>query len=136
MAGFSGGCLCGAVRYTSKVDPVRVLNCHCTDCRKSTGASYGTNAFVPADAVELTGDLHIYEHLADSGNKMTKHFCPSCGSLVYGTSSGRPNVLSIRAGSIDDSAVITPAANLYLKSKIPATPIDDDITGWPAMPEA
>ena len=136
MAGFSGGCLCGAVRYTSKVDPARVLNCHCVDCRKSTGASYGTNAFVPADQVELTGTLHVYEHSADSGNTMTKHFCPNCGSLVYGTSTGRPNILSIRAGSIDDKDVIKPAANLYLKSRIPATPLDEEIAGWEAMPEA
>ena len=136
MAGFTGGCLCGAVRYVSKGDPARVLNCHCADCRKSTGASYGTNAFVPEDQVEMTGTLSVYEHVADSGNKMTKHFCPTCGSLVYGTSSGRPNVLSIRAGSIDEGEVVKPDANLFLKSKISATPLDVDLKGWPGMPEA
>ena len=136
MAGFTGECLCGEVTYSSKADPARVLNCHCTDCRKSTGASYGTNAFVPADQVEVTGTLHVFEHVADSGNKMTKHFCPNCGSLIYGTSSGRPNVLSIRAGSINQGDIIQPVANLFLDSKIEATPLNEHIKGFPGMPDA
>ena len=87
--GFSGGCLCGSVRYKVSSDPSFVLNCHCEDCRRSTGSVYGTNVFVDEDKVQITGEVSLYVHTADSGNEMTKRFCPNCGTLLFGNSSGR-----------------------------------------------
>jgi len=135
MSGFTGKCLCGAVSYRSKDDPVITINCHCEDCRRSTGAVFGTNIMVPEAGFELSGEVKRYEHTADSGNLMTKHFCPNCGSLVYGTSTGRPNIVSIRAGSIDDVGKIAPSVNVFLDSKVPTTPMDDDLVSWQRMPQ-
>jgi len=46
MTEFSGGCLCGAIRYEFRGDLLRTLNCHCDDCRRATGSSFGTYVFV------------------------------------------------------------------------------------------
>ena len=81
MPGFTGKCLCGAVSYTSHEDPIVTINCHCEDCRRSTGAVFGTNVMVPEDRVDISGELNRYTHTADSGNTMTKMFCPHAGRL-------------------------------------------------------
>lgn len=135
MSGFTGKCLCGEVSYTVHAEPLVTINCHCEDCRRSTGAVFGTNVMVPQDKVEMNGTLGRYTHSADSGNTMTKMFCQTCGSLVAGTSSGRHNVLSIRAGTIDDLGKINPSVNVFLDSCVPTTQIDNTLTCWPRMPE-
>jgi len=135
MPGFTGKCLCGAVSYRSSEDPVVAINCHCEDCRRSTGAVFGTNVMVPEAGFELSGEVKSYEHTADSGNAMTKFFCPNCGSLVYGTGTGRPNIISVRAGSIDDTDKVTPSINVFLDSKLPSSPMNEDLTSWPRMPQ-
>jgi hypothetical protein len=134
MAGFKGGCLCGAVRYHSQEDPIVTINCHCDDCRRSTGAVFSTNVMVPEDRLLVEGETRQYEHGADSGNIMTKSFCPTCGALLFGTSSGRHNIVSIRAGTIDDPRKITPSVNVYLDRRIPTTVIDEGLVGWQRMP--
>ena len=88
MTGFSGGCLCGKIRYQVTGDPVRMAICHCDDCRKATGAAFTTNIFVKADdLVLLQGTPKQYLHPTDSGSTMTKEFCPDCGSQLFGYSS-------------------------------------------------
>ena len=63
MSDYTGGCLCGAVRYKVTGEPVRVANCHCNDCRKVTGASFTTNVFVKEeDLVIESGVTKSYQH--------------------------------------------------------------------------
>ena len=131
---FSGKCLCGRVSYKVSVDPNFILNCHCEDCRRSTGAVFGTNVFVAEDKVQITGELSSYSHTADSGNTMTKRFCPKCGTLLFGNSSGRQNSVSIRAGTIDQFDLIEPQMNLFVAKKIKSTPINDSLPCSDAMP--
>ena len=134
--GFSGGCLCGSVRYKVSSDPSFVLNCHCEDCRRSTGSVYGTNVFVDEDKVQITGEVSLYVHTADSGNEMTKRFCPNCGTLLFGNSSGRQNSVSIRAGTIDQFDLIKPQMNVFVAKKIESTPINDSLPRSEGMPSA
>ena len=135
MSGFTGKCLCGAVSYTSHEDPIVTINCHCEDCRRSTGAVSGTNVMILENRVDISGELNSYTHTADSGNTMAKMFCPSCRSLLDGTSSGRENVLSIRAGAIDDPKKINPSVNVFLDRKLPTTLVNEALTCWARMPD-
>ena len=66
---FSGKCLCGNVSYKSHAEPVVILNYHCEDCRRSTGAVYGTNVMVQEDQLEIHGEVSIFSHKAKIGNK-------------------------------------------------------------------
>ena len=70
---FTGGCLCGDVRFVASGRPYRVGICHCLDCRKHHGALFFAAAMFPADAVRIEGETR--EHKG-------RHFCPSCGSSV------------------------------------------------------
>src|SRR5262249_61300023 len=66
----SGGCVCGAVRYTVRGEPFHVGRCHCADCRKRSGSTYTIYGQWPLEAFESTGEYATFRH--DS-------FCPRCG---------------------------------------------------------
>ena len=134
MAEFTGKCLCGRVSYKSHAKPTLILNCHCEDCRRSTGAVYGTNVMVAEDQVEIHGEVSTFNHKAKSGNIMTKRFCPHCGTLMFGNSSGRTNVVSIRAGTVNQTAIIKPVMNVFVDSKVTSTPMHDDLPQASEMP--
>lgn len=134
MSVFSGKCLCGNVSYTCHTEPKAILNCHCEDCRRSTGSVFGTNLFVPEDEVEIDGKLSSYSHTSDSGSTMIKRFCNNCGSLLFGNNSAKTGVLSIRAGTVDQSNLIEPTVNVFMESKVPSTSIDQTLKQVPKMP--
>ena len=56
MERFTGGCLCGDVRFATSGAPYRVGLCHCLDCRKHHGALFAASAIFPEGAVEVEGE--------------------------------------------------------------------------------
>ena len=134
MSIFTGSCLCGSVNYKSNSDPLVIQNCHCDQCRKATGSVYLTNLFIKEENFEITGEVNNYTHLSDAGNNMTKYFCPNCGSQVFGNNSGRPGIITIRAGTVNEKDIIKPIRNLFLKSKVPSTPINSNLEACEGMP--
>ncbi len=134
MTTLSGKCLCGNIQFSGDTEIKLMANCHCSDCRAATGAAYGTLVFVDEDAIHVTGSPKIFNHKADGGANMEKLFCPDCGSQLFGRNSNRPKTLSIRAGVLDQKALVKPSVNVYLDSKIESTPLDPDLKGFPKMP--
>lgn len=134
MTKITGKCLCGNVSFSADTDIKLMANCHCSDCRAATGAAYGTLVFVDGDALQLDGSPKVFKHTSDAGSAMEKHFCPDCGSQLFGKNSNRPNMVSLRAGVLDQTDLIKPAVNVYVSSKIPSTPIDPDLKSFEKMP--
>ena len=128
MAGFTGGCLCGAIRYEVKSDPVRTANCHCDDCRRATGSAFATNIFVKSDdLVVLQGEPRSFDHPTDSGNTMTKQFCGDCGSQLFGWSSGAGGAMKgIKVGTIDDASFVRPQIEVFASKALPYIQLSDD----------
>jgi hypothetical protein len=48
---FTGGCLCGAIRYECSAEPIVMGNCHCRDCQRATGSAFAAALLVPRNAV-------------------------------------------------------------------------------------
>ena len=93
-----GHCLCRAVSYTIQGKPIRMAQCHCKDCQRASGTGHMSLAFFKKDDVAILGKTANYPSTADSGNINTRHFCPTCGSRVYGENSARPGVIGITGG--------------------------------------
>jgi hypothetical protein len=110
---FSGGCACGAIRSECTAEPIMAGHCQCVDCQKSSGAGHGSHLAVPKAAVKLTGRPSEYRRKADSGSTVTHGFCPTCGSPIYGESSGMPGMITLRAGSLDDPGRFRPQMVVY-----------------------
>ena len=135
MVKFTGGCLCGTIRYAVNAEPQRIHNCHCDTCRKVTGSAFATNIFVAENDIVITqGKPNSFSHIADSGNTVVKEFCSNCGSQLFGHGAGRPGVKNIKVGSIDDASFVQPIANLYVKRALPFTLIDSSLEGFDEMP--
>lgn len=113
MTAFTGGCLCGAVRYSCTAEPAMAGHCHCEDCRRSSGSGHSSHLAVPEASITLTGQTTGYARAADSGNVVTRHFCPTCGAALYSTNTGMPGMLFLRASSLDDLEVFKPQMHVY-----------------------
>ncbi|MDJ0612784.1 MAG: GFA family protein [Rhizobiaceae bacterium] len=134
MQEITGSCLCGKVSIAADADIKMVINCHCLDCQNVTGSVHGTLVFVEETSVNVSGELSAFDHPADSGNTLTKFFCGTCGSQVMGKNTGRPGMVGLRAGIIDQKDLIKPGANIYCDSAVPSTAMDPELKSFPKMP--
>jgi hypothetical protein len=127
MTEFSGGCLCGAIRYVVRGDPVRILNCHCDDCRRATGSSFGTYVFVDeSDLTILRGTPKSFEHQNGVGVTMTKRFCGNCGTQLFGKGSRAAGMIHVKVGTIDDASFVRPEMDLFVSRKLPFVRLSDE----------
>ncbi len=93
-----GGCLCGEVRYRIEGAPVWVCLCHCTMCRRASGAPAVAWLTLPMDRFAFTkGEAHSYVS-SDHGRR---GFCPDCGSQLTFWSSRTPGDIDVTLGSLD-----------------------------------
>lgn len=134
--GFTGGCLCGAVRFTSTADPLMAGHCQCVDCRRSSGSGHCTHLLVPEQAFTVSGTATFYQRPADSGNLVSRGFCPTCGSPVFSRNAGMPGMLFPRASALDDPEVIKPQMVVFTSRGPSWDFIDPALPSFPEMPPA
>ena len=133
-AGRTGGCLCGAVRYEATADPVMTGFCYCQSCQKLSGSGHAFHAALPEAALRLTGETRGYAWKANSGSTVTTSFCPTCGSPVFGKSSGMPGMVTIRVASLDDPSAIAPQMAVFTSRLRPWDHLDPGLPAFPEMP--
>lgn len=116
----TGGCLCGAIRYSSPVAPVITAVCHCRDCQKQTGSSFSILLGIPRDGLELTGDTpQDIETLGASGLTVRRTFCRRCGSPIFSAATSTPELLWLKAGTLDDPSSLQPNIHMWCETAQP-----------------
>ena len=111
---YTGGCACGAIRYEISAEPMVSNHCQCGDCQHTSGTGHGSYLTFPLRAdVKLTGKATHWVVAGDSGNVKTRGFCPACGSPVYLTFAGAPELFTIHAASLDDPGRYKPQMVTY-----------------------
>ena len=130
---FTGGCLCGAVRYEGQVAKGGG-HCHCDDCRRSGGTGHCSHMAVPEDGFRQTGEVRFFDKPADSGNMVSRGFCPTCGAAVYSRNSGVPGLVFVRASSLDDPEVFQPQMIVYSSRKPSWDHMDASLPSFAEMP--
>ena len=114
-----GGCHCGHITYEAEVDPDTVGICHCTDCQHLTGTAYRTTVRSHKGAFKLlSGQPKIYVKTAESGNKRAHGFCPECGTPLYATTVGNPEVYGIRVGTTRQRTQLRPKRQGWCRSAL------------------
>lgn len=112
-----GGCHCGALRYQLSAPPLMIYNCHCTNCQKITGSAFTVAATVVERALVFTkGVPKRLNWKADSGNERFGLFCEACGSRIANGQTPSNGLLSLRAGTFDDTSWVEPAGDIWTKS--------------------
>ena len=133
----TGSCLCGAIRYTIDADVKELRACHCKNCQKQSGAQGTVNAVVPSSAFKLTqGTPKRFSAVADSGRTLHRYFCGDCGSGVYSQRETSPEMVVVRAGTLDNPPPQRITAHIWTKSARPWAHIDPACTQHPGQPDA
>jgi hypothetical protein len=111
----TGGCLCRGIRYRVTGEPVISRICWCRDCQHLAGN--GTvNAIFRTELIEIHGTPSEYTSNAESGNKVRRRFCGTCGSHLFADNTGRAGLTVVRVGTLDDPSSISPVANIWTSS--------------------
>jgi len=123
-----GGCLCGSVQYEAHGDPENASYCHCDDCRRATGGPYTVGVLVKlTDLRIISGEVKGYTTMADSGRRITREFCPNCGSPLLTRAEKCPDLVFLKAGSLDKPEVIKPNCQKWTKCAVPWAYIDESL---------
>ena len=113
----TGGCQCGAVRYRCPGDALFSVICHCRACQKASGTAGVPVMGVAKNTFQVTGRTLGHSVPGGSGRPSVRHFCPSCGSLLFGTPEAFPDFVSIYVGSLDDPGVFRPEAAIFTRER-------------------
>lgn len=130
----TGGCLCGGIRYEVSGAPVFSLFCHCRDCQRQSGSGYIAAMRVPAANFRVVcGTLKLFRKPGDSGNAVSRAFCPDCGTTLFIRVAGA-EVVGVRAATLDDPSGFRPDAHVFAKSAQPWDHLDPDVPQFDTYP--
>ena len=132
---FTGGCICGTVRYECFAEPVVTANCHCRDCQKAGGSPFASFVAVPTAALRLAGEMKYYDTIGDSGKTVSRGFCPNCGARLLGRSKASPDVTVILAGSLDDPNWYRPALDIFTATAQPWVNMNPELPKFEKEPK-
>jgi hypothetical protein len=104
MAVHEGGCICGALRYETLAEPLRITTCHCRFCQRATGSAYMVEPIFRLEDVRITtGSPATYQHRSEGSGKLVHiHFCAVCGTKLYMTFERFATSCGVYAGTFDD----------------------------------
>lgn len=131
---YTGRCACGAVTLEISAEPVGTRQCWCRQCQQIAAGGPTHNAIFPTPAVRITGPLAASTWTAASGNTLTFHFCPSCGTQVYGQSSARPHLMTLRFGVLDQPHGLRPEVVIWTDDAPDWAVFDSALERWPQQP--
>ncbi len=121
--GFSGGCLCGEVRYRATGEALWVVHCHCRWCQQASGAAFSTYVGFRTEALEwVNGAPTIFKSSAE----VERGFCARCGSTLTFARLGRGDI-DVCAGTLDDPHGIDPEEHIFTDQQLAWLHIEDGL---------
>jgi hypothetical protein len=124
----TASCSCGALQVSCYGDPVRISMCHCLACQRRTGAPFSAQSRFLRSQISISGTSQRFTRAADSGNRVTFHFCPTCGSTVYWELSGFPDLIAVALGMFADPDYPPPKVSVWEATRHSWT---QHIADWP-----
>ena len=116
-----GGCLCGAVRYRAEGPVLYATHCHCTLCRRASGAPLVSWATFPADGFHIVrGEPTCYA----SSPVAQRRFCPTCGTQITFQRRDRPWEIDLTIASLDQPERVVPTNHTWVRSRLPWLHVD------------
>jgi hypothetical protein len=131
---FAGGCACGAIRYEIAAEPVGMLDCQCRDCQRESGTGHASHLTFARGDARVQGEATHWDMVGEQGTTKRRAFCPACGSPVYMTFPQMPDLIVVRAASLDDPSLYAPQMVLWTASAQPWDHVDPDLPAFDRMP--
>jgi hypothetical protein len=126
-----GACFCRAVQYAVADAFEYAMNCHCSNCRRTTGSAFKPFAGIAREKLRLTaGAEALLIHGDETGNDT---HCGTCGSLLYSVVR-EGKYVHVAMGTLIDAPSIRPSAHIFVGSKAPWHSITDDLPQHDELP--
>jgi hypothetical protein len=126
---YSGGCLCGRVRFEVSGPAGNLCYCHCSSCRRAAGAPLVAWGTFPRASFHLTqGELTEYR----SSPPVLRGFCAACGGAVTYRHEARDREIDVTLASLDGAATLAPQMHVWVGEKLPWVRIGDDLPQFAA----
>ena len=128
-----GSCLCGGVHYEAQGPIMWMARCHCTQCRKASGAEFATNGSVKASTFRVTqGEQLVSSFEWRPGG--VRFFCQKCGSPLFKRDLNHPDQVRLRLGCIDTDFDERPLAHVFVSEKPSWSEITDNLRQFDQAP--
>jgi len=121
-----GSCLCGSIQYSIESEPLTSLHCHCSDCRKATGAPFVTWAVFPRTAFTLTANAPKRFDFAGR----IRLFCSACGTALAYLPSDDSEIIAVTVGSLEGADDCQPAFHCWTKDKLSWIHLADSLPAY------
>lgn len=131
---YTGGCLCGALRYEARGEPLYMGHCYCADCRKASGSGFIPFMAFSATVLTFSGRSHTFTSKAANGGDAVRNSCPVCASLVFGGIVGETDSHTIYAGSLDDPTGFIPGIAIFTRDQPAWAPAPRGLTMFETTP--
>lgn len=123
----TGGCLCGGTRFQLEAEPSELCDCHCVDCRRSSGAPYVTWGTVACDKMQVTsGRLRQLQH-----EGRIRSWAACCGTHLFFHLDAEADTVDIAIASLDDPAPFAPRCSLWTEDHLPWVRLDERLPAHP-----
>jgi hypothetical protein len=131
---YTGGCLCGALRYEADGEPLFAGHCYCSDCRRASGSGFIPFMGFSSSAVRFSGETRKFVSKSARGSDAVRNSCPICSSLVFGGEIGKTDSFTIYAGSLDDPSSFRPTMAIFARGRPSWAVIPPDLAVFDGMP--
>jgi len=134
----TGGCQCGAVRYAIERTAILTLYCcHCRECQRQSASGFGMSMKVSRGGFRVEqGRLSLWERRTDRGSITRMHFCPNCGVRICHDSGADSAMVSLKAGSLDDTGWLRPVGHIWAKRAQKWLALAPNLLIYDAQPES
>lgn len=128
---WEASCVCGELKVRMRGDPQFVSSCACKACQRRTGSFFGVTAFFSEDQIDHADEGGVFDRMAESGNRLSQHFCGTCGSTVWWKPHARPGVVAVAGGSFADPTFPAPRRMVWAEERHPWICTPEGLTLWP-----
>jgi len=125
MKTISGQCSCGEIAYHHPAPAVQIVACHCSLCRRMTGAALSSYVVVKSAELVFTQGQQLLKTYAVTSHTQ-RHFCTACGTSIYNTNQEKYTGLSmLYLGTVNLHESLSPRMDIYCENKLSWLSITD-----------
>ncbi len=133
MTTLTGGCFCGAIRYSAAGEPVLQAQCHCRACTHVSGGAPNFFVLMAPEGFTYTAGTPQSFTRPDSERGVTREFCGTCGTHLVTRRPGLEQIV-LKVGTLDDPSIFAPQIAIFTAEAQPYHHIPEGIAAFEGLP--
>ena len=106
-------CSCGSLSVETKGEPTLVAVCHCIECQRRTGSTFGVSIWFKNEQVQTHGTSKTFIRKAQENRNVRVEFCPNCGTSLSWQADLRPGMIAVALGAFGDPNFPSPTRSIW-----------------------